>query len=235
VLADEIATGVLAPHARIPSERDLSRRLSVSRVTVRRALAELQKQGLITTSTGLGWFVRAAEVEEPPNELVSFKRMGEALGLTASSRVLVARTRAATLNEAEALSIAPGAELVELTRLRLLDDVPIVVDASLVPSSRAPGLLEVDFTTASLYDTLAARYGIVAFSAEYVLQARGAADDVAELLELAIGEPVLVAEQTTLDVNRRPFQLSRMTYRGDRYRFRSTLRIQTNPDHRGGP
>src|SRR4051794_40449351 len=98
-LAREIQHGALTPQGRIPSERDLGQRFSVSRVTVRRALAELAKRGLIASSNGLGWFVRSAQIEEPPNELVSFRQMGEALGLRVSSRVLIARTRPASLDE----------------------------------------------------------------------------------------------------------------------------------------
>jgi GntR family transcriptional regulator len=232
-LVDEIGRGALAPSARLPSERDLSQRLSVSRVTVRRALGELARQGLIETSTGLGWHVRVPEVEEPPDELVSFARMGASLGLAVTSRVLVARTRSATLDEAEALTVAPGAEVVELERLRLLEGVPIVVDYSLIPSSRAPGLLETDFARASLYDTLAERYGIVAYRAEYVVQAQAADERVAKLLDLSPGQPVLVAEQTTVDLTRRPFQLSTLTYRGDRYRFRNTLTMPSVAASRG--
>jgi GntR family transcriptional regulator len=226
-LADDIEHGRLPPNARLPSERDLSRRFAVSRVTVRRALAELAREGRVTTSTGLGWFVRAAQVEEPPNELVSFRRMGESLGLPVTARVLLAQHRQATLDEAAALSIAPGAELIELERLRFLDGVPIVIDCSLIPAARAPTLLEHDFTRESLYDALAESHGIIAASADYVVQARAADDHAAELLDLEPGEPVLAAEQLTIDIARRPFQLSRMTYRGDRYRFRTTLRIAT--------
>jgi DNA-binding GntR family transcriptional regulator len=222
-LADEVERGRLPPGSRVPSERALSERLGVSRVTVRRALAALERSGVIETSPGLGRFVRMRHVEEPPNELVSFSRMARSLGLDVTSRVLVAQERPSTLDEAEALSIAPGAAVVELERLRLLDGVPVVIDHSLVPAASAPGLLEVDFTAASLYDELAERHGILAWRAEYVVQAEGANECAAELLGLAAGEPVLVARQTTVDPGRRPFQLSTLTYRGDRYRFRSTL------------
>jgi GntR family transcriptional regulator len=224
-LADEVERGALPPGSRVPSERALSERLGVSRVTVRRALAALEQGGVIETSPGLGRFVRMRQVEEPPNELVSFSRMAASLGLKVTSRVLVHRARPATLDEAETLSVAPGAELIELERLRLLDGVPVVIDHSLVPAAWAPGLLDLDFTATSLYDELAERHGILAWRAEYVVQAEGASRRAAELLGLSEGQPVLVARQTTVDPDRRPFQLSVLTYRGDRYRFRTTLQM----------
>jgi GntR family transcriptional regulator len=227
-LAEDVANGTLRPGARLPSERVLSERLGVSRVTVRRALIALEQEGIIETSPGLGRFVpRSHPVEEPPNELVSFAQMGASLGLEVTTQVLVARTRPSTLDESEALSVGPGVDLVELERLRLLDGVPIVIDHSLIPAARAPALLEADFATASLYDKLSDSYGLVAWRAEYVLQAEPAGERAARLLGLATGEPVLVARQTTLDLERRPFQLSVLTYRGDRYRFRTTLQRGT--------
>lgn len=228
-LAEDIARGRLAPGSRLPSERELSERLGVSRVTVRRALADLERDGLIDTSLGLGRFVRWRQVEEAANELISLTRMGTSLGLTVTSRVLVARTRPSTLDEAEALSIAPGAEICELERLRLLDDVPVVVDHSVIPSARAPGLFETDFARDSLYETLARRFGVLAYRAEYSVQARAAQSPTAEFLDLCAGQPVLVAEQTTADPAGRLFQLSTLTYRGDRYRFRSTLQLRQPP------
>jgi GntR family transcriptional regulator len=225
-LADEVARGALVAGARLAPERELSDRLGVSRVTLRRALAALERDGLIETSPGLGRVVRRAEqVEEPPNELVSLTRMGASLGVQVTSQVLVARIRPATLDESEALVIGPGAPLIDLERLRLFDGRPIVLDASLTPAALAPDLLDADFAVVSLYDELATRYGVVAWRAEYMLQAEAAGDRAAELLDLAVGEPVLVARQTTVDPTGRPFQLSVLTYRGDRYRFRTTLHM----------
>jgi GntR family transcriptional regulator len=234
-LADEVERGTLPPGSRVPSERALSERLGVSRVTIRRALAALERSGVIETSPGLGRFVPMRQVEEPPNELVSFSGMAASVGLEVRSRVLVARERPSTLDEAEALSIAPGAAVTELERLRLLDGVPVVIDHSLVPAASAPGLLEADFTTASLYDELRDRHGILAWRAEYVVQAEAADERAAELLGLSAGQPVLIARQTTFDPGRRPFQLSVLTYRGDRYRFRTTLQMPTaaHADSRG--
>lgn len=225
-LREAMVAGTLAPGARMPSERELSTQMGVSRVTLRRALAALERDGLIESTQGLGRFVRQSRpVEEPPNELVSLTQMGASLGLDVTSRVLTAHARPATLDEAEALVMGPGTELIEIERLRLLDGVPIVVDHSLIPAGRAPGLLDADFSTASLYEELAARHGIVAWRADYVLQAEPAGERMAALLELALGEPVLVARQTTVDPSRRPFQLSVLTYRGDRYRFRTALQV----------
>ena len=222
VLADEIRTGRLGDRVHLPSERALVSRFGVSRVTVRRALRALEAEGLVTSAAGRGWLVRSTGLEEPENELLGFTDVARRQGLAASARVLAAHVREATLDEAELLGMAPGARVVELDRVRLLDGVPVGIDRSLVPAARAPGLLERDWTTASLYAALE-EAGCPPVRAEYVLQAAAADEPEATLLELSPGAPVLRAEQRSFDATGRPIQLCRMSYRGDRYRFRTTL------------
>jgi GntR family transcriptional regulator len=92
-----------------------------------------------------------------------------------------------------------------------------------VPLALAPGLPDEDFTRASLYAVLE-RHGTVPARADYQVQAAAAGDEAAGLLEAVAGDPVLVTEQVTYDADEHPIELATMTYRGDRYRFRASLR-----------
>lgn len=229
-IADEIATGALPPGARLPSERELCERLSVSRATVRRALAELGADGLVEPSVGRGTFVAAGPLGELPNVLTSFSELGAARGLEATARVLGRRVRPADLDEAEALGVAPGSDLFELERVRLLDDHPVSIDQSRVPLAVAPGLMEVDFVRASLYAALEAA-GAGPVRADYTVEARAADREQAGLLEIAPGAPLLRTTTWSRDAQGRLVELGEMVYRGDRYRFRATLtrRRAVNP------
>jgi DNA-binding GntR family transcriptional regulator len=224
-----IVSGELAVGGRLPSERALSREFAVSRVTVRQALKDLEQEGLVEAGDGLRWVARPAptpaSVEEGATGLVSFAELGATRGLTVRAKVLLCETRPSSLDEAEAIGVAPGASVHELVRLRYLDDVAVVVDHSVIPAAVAPSLNDVDFTTASLYQTLAARYGCTVTRAEYALEARIVDPQHAELLGLQPGEPVLDAWQTTFDDHGRVIQLCRLVYRGDRYRFRTLLEV----------
>ena len=131
--------------------------------------------------------------------------------------------RPATIDEAESLGLAPGAPLFELERLRLMDDVPIMIDRSTVPLSLAPDLVEVDFSGVSLYDELEERHGLRPARARFAVEAVAADERHAALLELQPGEPVLRCHQLTEDETGRPIEMCEMIYRGDRYRFRATL------------
>lgn len=221
-LAGEIASGALHPGERLPSERSLCERLKVSRVTLRRALAALVEDGLLEVSASRGWFVSSGPVGEPPNALLSFTAMGAARGLTASSKVIATEVRPATLDEAEILEVAPGAEVFDLERVRMLDGIPVALDSSRVPIAVAPGLSDIDFANHSLYASLEER-GVIPSRASYAVEAMAADDRQAVLLEIGPGEPMLVAIQMTFDQHGRPIELGRIAYRGDRYRFRATL------------
>lgn len=229
----------------MPSERVLANQFDVSRVTVRQALKDLETAGLVTVVAGARWVraetpapaslrpgePEAESIEEGATGLVSFSDLAAANGLTSTSKVLKCLTRASSLDEADLLGVAPGAPVVELVRLRHLDGIPTLIDFSLIPEGPAPGLSDHDFTTASLYSTLAERYGLHAVRADCVIEARGATPEIAERLGLTSGDPVLEIVQTTFDENRRVVQWCRSVYRGDRYRFRAALQGQAAPAH----
>jgi DNA-binding GntR family transcriptional regulator len=218
----EIAEGRLAAGSRLPPERELCADLSISRVTLRKALLKLVDDGVLRSSHGRGWYVAVASQKEWPNSLESFSETAERMGLVASSRILRAGTGPATIDEAEELSIAPGTPLFHLERVRMLSQVPIALDASRVPAALVPGLDELDFTRASLYDALG-RAGLDLLRAESTIEAKPADVHLAEHLGVNLGTPMLVMHQVVVDGADRPIFSSDIRYAGDRYRLRTTF------------
>jgi GntR family transcriptional regulator len=226
-LARQINDGTMPPGAQLPSERNLCERYGISRVTARRALTALVEEGLVVSSPGRGWYVSEGPLSEPPNMLLSFTAMARARGFDPSARVLRSEVRSATLDESESLEVAPGAALLQLERVRLLDGLPVAVDRSLVPLALCPAIATTDFAQASLYEVLAREAKVVPVSAACTIEATSAGDEVGPLLDLEPHEPVLISSQVTKDGSGRPVELSRIVYRGDRYRFRTTLTADT--------
>jgi GntR family transcriptional regulator len=220
-IAREIESGALQPGDRLPSERWLCDELGVSRATVRRAIEELVTDGLVE-GRGRGSFVTGDALVEPPNTLMSLSELGRSRGLEASSDVLAAELRPATIDEAEAFGIAPGAEVFELQRLRMLDGLPISLDNNRVPLRRAPAVAALDFATASLYEALE-RGGRPLARADYEVEARVAESPEAELLGLTRGAPVLFTTTVAIDEEGLVVDIGRTLYRADRYRFQATL------------
>jgi GntR family transcriptional regulator len=210
------------PGQRLPPERALAARLGVSRVTVRRALRELAAAGLVDSAVGRGSFVTGRPLAEPPNVLMGFSELGAARGLTPSARVLARHVRPAAYDEAETFGVAPGADIFDLRRLRLLDDVPTAIDRSCVPLVRARGLLDVDFSTESLYATLDA-HGAGPVRADFSVHASAATAEQSTLLGLEAGAPLLITETAAYDGAGRLVELATTAYPAERYRFRATL------------
>jgi GntR family transcriptional regulator len=225
-IAQEIEHGELHPGDRLPSERWFCDELGVSRATVRRAIEELVSDGLVEPR-GRGSFVSGEALVEPPNTLMSLSELGRSRGLEASARVLATQLRPATIDEAEAFGIAPGADVFELERLRMLDGLPISLDHNRMPARLLPGAGELDFTSASLYAALE-HAGHPLARADYELEARAADAPEAELLGLAEGAPVLYATTAAIGEDGRILDLGRTVYRADRYRFQATLMRRTH-------
>jgi GntR family transcriptional regulator len=219
----EVAGGVLTRGSRLPSERELCDRLGVSRVTLRRALAHLVEEGVLESSHGRGWYVTTGVLGEPPNLLRSFNQTASARGLEATARVLAAEAVPATLDEAETLAIAPGADVFHVRRVRLLGGAPVAFDHARVPLALAPDLPELDFAERSLYAALEER-GVIPTRADFSVEAAPASAEDAALIDVEPGHPLLVTDQITFDQHGQPIELATMAYRYDRYRFRASLR-----------
>ncbi len=220
-LAAEIAQGRIGPGDRLPGERELCRHFNVSRVTIRRALSELRERGLIEAESSRGWFVTSVTLGEP-NRLMSFSEMARSRGLVPASRVLGSVVRGTTIEEAEQLGVAPGSEIFDLERVRLLDGVAVALEHSRLPLQVAPDLPSADLARGSLYEVLR-RAGVTPTRADYVLQAVRAEAHHAEGLQVEIGAPLLLASARSFDDAGRAIELSTSIFRGDRYRFRATL------------
>jgi GntR family transcriptional regulator len=223
------------PGVQLPSEADQRARHGVSRVTLRQALHHLQHKGLVESSPGRGWFIRDADrapsdagkpeprpIFEPPGKLMSFTEMARSRGLTPDSVVLEQRVRPATFDEAEALAIAPGADVFLLRRLRRLNGLAVALDQNLIPLQVLPGALVQDFTKSSLHAAFRSA-GATPVVAEAEVEAVVADAEQARLLEADEGFPLLKVRQNFFDAQGRTIERGIIIYRGDRYRYRTRL------------
>ena len=233
-IMNDIAEGTLVAGSRLPPERELCARLSISRVTLRKALLKLVDDGVLTASHGRGWYVASTVGRagaDWSNSLESFSETAERMGLIASSRILISEVVPASLDEAEELHIAPGTPLFHLVRVRMLNDVPIAIDDSHIPADLVPGLDTVDFTQASLYEQLTAA-GLDLNRADSSIEALSADLTLAANLAIQPGTPVLAMRQLVVDSTDRPIFASDIRYAGDRYRLRTFFARSQKADSR---
>jgi GntR family transcriptional regulator len=210
-------------HQRLPSERELSNQYHVSRMTARQALVELAREGTIYTRVGKGTFVAASKINQQLRALTGFSEDVRARGQRPSSRVLEAKVVPAPPDVTAALHLMPQAEVVLLARLRLADDLPLAVEKAYLSQARVPGLLEHDFSVESLYEVLENVFSFRLVFAEQTIEAALADQRELELLELTPPAAVLRMQRLTIASDGVPVEYVLSTYRGDCYRFRSTL------------
>ncbi len=141
-LLQDIQTGVLEPHAHLPSERQLVEQFDVSRITVRQALTELVQGGYLYTKPSKGFFVSEQTQPYDLNVLLSFTSAARERGLSPSSRILESSIIPATSALSRQLLIGLGSEVVSLVRLRLLNDVPVRIEHVWLPHANCAGILE---------------------------------------------------------------------------------------------
>lgn len=223
-LETDIATGRLTPGERLAPERELGERLDVARNTLRRALTDLAARGLLISRDRSGWFVNGGPVTietiSGPQGLTDWAAIH---GLAVSSKVCAARVRPASEAEARALRIPLDSNVFELERVRIVEGAPLSLDLSVLAPQLADSITEVDFSSASLYQTLRIANGINPSRAECMLRAVIADRRSAELLGLTDGDPLLELSETVFDQSGQPFELGRHLNRGDRYAFRTTI------------
>ena len=217
----EIETGALRPGQRLPSERSLGDALGFTRLTVRRALQVLAQRGLLEPNERRGWQVRSDQVSDSLSTLMGFTQMARMRGLVASARILSLEYRDATLDESEALRVAPGAPMLDLSRLRLLDDRPTAIERLRMPTSRLRWPDGFDFT-GSIYAALESQ-GIVPTVADAYVDVVDATEAEARLLGVVKGRGLLRMNCVTAGADEVPISIESSMYHPDRYRFRAIL------------
>jgi GntR family transcriptional regulator len=204
---------------RLPAERELAETLSVSRTTLREALAQLERTGYVTRRPGRGGgtFVSKPKVERDLTSLAGLPDHLRRQGHTSSARVLSARLMASDGWTAAELQLPEGAMVYEIIRLRLSDGEPLSLERSRFPADTFPGLLEHPLG-GSLYAILREDYGVPPFRARESIEPVVAGPVEAEAFGVEEGEPVLSVQRVTFDEAGTPIEVGHDLFRGDRTR-----------------
>jgi GntR family transcriptional regulator len=224
ILREDIISGRLTREQRLATEFELMDTYAVSRTTVRQTIALLQKEGLISVHRGKGTFVAPSRIEPELSALTGFVEDMQALGLSASARVLGLRHEKASARVAEALRVSPGDVVTRLTRIRLAEEAPVSFEYSFLPLELGRRVAEENLEISPIFTLLEEKYGIALGEASYRIEAMGATSVVADALEVKRGAAVLAIERTTYSAAGVPVDFEQMFYRGDRIRY--TMRLK---------
>lgn len=218
-----IEAGALEPGHSLPSERDLAKLLSLSRVTVRKAIAGLVDEGVLTQRHGAGTFV-AARIVKSFSKLTSFTDDLRARGLKPRSVFFEKSIGEVTPDEAMALNLSPGAKVIRLHRLRYAGDEPLAIERTTIPQDL---VADPEMVEDSLYEALDKTHGRPKRALQR-LRAVAFDADQAKLLGLPLGSPGLFIERRAFLANGRVVEFTRSFYRGDAYDFVAELQSDTD-------
>lgn len=220
-LERQIREGEIVPGAALPTEPDLATLLGTSRTTIRHALDELARRGLVTRRRGIGTFVAAPAVEQPLGRLSSFiqtlsSQRGDSIPRLLGVRLTANPTAAAFLID------APDGVVFELSRLFSVDGEPFALEHIYLPDEIGEQL-PIDRLSAAVIDDLIREItGIAVNRGHETLELAKLDREQAALFGARRGDPVFLLTRMVF-AGEQPVQMRRIWIRGDRVRFHINL------------
>ncbi len=207
--------------AAIPSERQLSADLGVSRLTLRAALDDLAREGYVVRRRGSGTYVQLRKIAQELT-MTSFSEDMRRRGMEPGSRTLSLTSQLAGARLGRFLNVSPGAEIVVVKRLRLADGVSMAIETLHVPTEVVPGVKPADLE-GSFYELLRTRYAIEIATATQTIEPTVTNEEESAALGVPLHSPAFLFERTSRDATDRTLEFVHSIYRGDRYRIVSEL------------
>ena len=221
-LREAIERRVFGPDDALPAERDLATELSVSRITVRKAIDRLVNEGLLVRRQGSGTFV-LARVEKNFSKLTSFSEDMRARGRTPRSVWLQRSEGTVSPEESLTLRSSPGTPVFRFHRIRIANDAPMSLEYATVLASCLPGLEAVE---SSLYEALE-RAGNRPVRALQRLRAVLLTGEQAKLLQAKEKDAGLLVERLGFLKDGSAAEFTQSYYRGDTYDFVAELSMSS--------
>jgi GntR family transcriptional regulator len=212
----------------IPSERQLSAELGVSRLTVRAALDDLVREGYLTRRRGSGTFVSEPKIAQELT-MTSFTEEMRRRGMVPSSRTLDFRVSPAGAHLGRLLHVSPSEPVVVFTRLRLADRETMAIETLHVRESLVPGLTADALERHSFYELLHDSYGVEIVGGTQTIEPTVTNEDESTALGVPLHSPAFLFERVTRQASGEIVEFVRSIYRGDRYRIVTELSRPRDP------
>lgn len=223
-IRESIYTGDLVEDDRIPSEYQIMDMLEVSRGTVKKAVAQLVKEGVLIQVQGKGTFVKKENVAYPLGEgLLSFAESLESQKIHFTTEVITSRIEPANRYVAEKLRITPGQDILYLERLRSIGDEKAMLIENRINIELCPGIAEIDFNQHNLFPTIESlsqrkiRYSESRYAARLIGNERG------HFLDISEDAPVLHLEQLVFFSRGLPIEFGNVWLKGNKYYLGTVL------------
>lgn len=226
LLGQRIVSGELQSGDMFPTEEQLQEEYQLSRTTVRQALKELELEGLVSRHRGRGTFVTQPKIHHSPEPHFSLTDALLKQGIQPDWRVLSAEWVPASAEIAAALGLETGTPVFQLRRLRLTNKEPIGYHIAHASPALAAALDKEQISRGGSLDYLRGNDALEGSYANRTLEAIGAPPEVAELLDIDAGSPMLQIRRHVLHREGHILEILQAMYRGDRLQYH----VRQGPD-----
>jgi GntR family transcriptional regulator len=222
ILVEKIKTHIWGVNQKIPTERELCELYRVSRITVRQALDELEKEGYLYRKQGKGTFVTVPKIEQSLQNFYSFSEEIKKMGGIPTTKVLDFLELAATDEIAEKLNINKASPVYSIKRLRMSNEEPFALEVSYIPRDICPGLTKEAVESKGLYNSILELCGIYMEEAEESFEAILVDPISASYLNVSKNSAGLLLERLTKSKGT-VIEYCNSLIRGDRFKYRVSL------------
>ena len=217
-ISARIRNGTYQPDQQLPSERELSSSLNISRMTARNVYIRLEQEGLVYRKIRRGWFVTPPRTRFQLMRSVSFVRNIEAEGKSPGIDVLETRVIQTPSEVKTKLQVATGESIYHIRRLLHISMSPALIETLYLPCSRFPELLEHDLTQ-SLQGLWESEYEVTISRSEMSLKSAMLNADECALLGVEPGSMGIHLQQVHYDQHGQPFSINTEDWRNDVVEF----------------
>lgn len=222
ILEERIAQGEWSVGEQIPTEAELCKEYDVSRITVRHALSELERDGLIVRRQGVGTFVASPKIEPDLTRFYSFSEEFRKRGMQPRTEVLEFTVSDKEFEVCRTLNQPLESRVYRIVRLRYADDIVMAIEETYLPYQMFPGLTKELLQERAMYEVMRSDYNIYPTTAEESFGAILLTEEHARWFGLRAGDP-------GLDIVRKTFshstciEYTRGVIRADKFRFHVKL------------
>ncbi len=219
----------LKAHDKLPPERELSKMWNMNRITLRSAISSMEAAGRLYSVQGRGTMVAPRFVRTLQN-LESFTKYASGYDASSETRLLSFSIVECDKHLAHRFERMLGEKLYRISRLRIIGDIPIMIENSFIPHELAPGLEEHDLVKGSLYAILENSYGLIMDHGEEKTSITSVNAEEAEYLDIKADSPAFWNVSITRDSRNIVVEYCRTVARVDVVEMSSILRW----DYAGG-
>lgn len=218
LILEEIEKGILKPNQKIPTELEMSEKYQISRMTVRKAMAELVEEDVLAKKQGKGTFVREPKMTEDLSNANSFTKLCRRNGKVPGGKTLKFVMSEPTDRDIKELNLKEGEKVIRIERMRTADDVPVMLENLYFPGHLKDIMVE-NLDDVSLYQLLHEKYGLAAGNSVMEIEISECTAYEASVLKIKKGSPLMLVREIVYDQFDNPLHRTKSVLRGDKIKY----------------